>query len=95
MICNVPLPPEVPFAVMVTVPVLPPRVAVGVVVFEPLMVMMPELLELQLDATLELSETDDPEPPLDVMLIVLLEQLLQVIVIACPTETVAVPLKVL
>lgn len=93
MICSVPLPPEVPVAVMVTVPVLPPRVAVGEVALVPLTLIIAELLELQLAATLELRLTAVPDPPLEVMLIEFPEQLPQVMVIACPTSTVAVPLN--
>ena len=79
---------------MVAVPVFPPNVAVGAVVLEPLMLITDESLELQFAAALELRVTDEPVPPLVDKLMVFPEpQLLQVIVMVCPTVTVAVPLK--
>jgi len=93
VICKVPLPPEVPEAVIVAVPVVPPKVAVGAVVFDPVTVIMAELLELQFAATLEVKVILDPVPPFVAKLMEFPEQLLQVMVRACPTVTVAVPLK--
>ena len=93
MICNEPLPPEVPEAVIVAVPVVPPSVALGDVVLDPVTLIMLELLELQFAAALELKPILEPVPPLAERLTEFPEQLLQVMVIACPTVTVDVPLN--
>jgi len=62
-------------------------------VFDPVTVIMAELLELQFAATLEVKVILDPVPPFVAKLMEFPEQLLQVMVRACPTVTVAVPLK--
>jgi len=79
---------------MVAVPVLPPTVAVGAVVFDPVTLIIAELSELQLAAALEVRVTLEPLG-LVAKLIEFPLQLLQVIVMVCPTVTVAVPLKLL
>lgn len=81
-------------AVIVTVPVLPPSVAAGDVVLVPVTLMMAELLELQFAATLDVSPTLLPVPPLVVILMEFPEvQLSHVMVMACaPTVTESVPL---
>jgi hypothetical protein len=79
--------------VIVTVPVLPPSVAVGDVVLVPVMLMMAELLEVQFAATLDVNPTLVPVPPLLEILMEFPEQLSHVIVTACaPTVTLSVPL---
>jgi hypothetical protein len=78
-------------AVIVTVPVLPPRVAVGDVVLVPLMLMTLESLELQFAATFDVNPT--LELPLLLMLMEFPEQLSHVMTTACaPTVTESVPL---
>lgn len=60
---------------------VPPRVAVGEVVFDPVTLMMLELLELQFPGALELKVMLEPLPPLDERLIEFPDvQLLQVMV---------------
>lgn len=83
MICNEPLPPEVPETVIVAVPVVPPSVAVGEVVFDPVTLIMLALLELQFPGALELKVIFEPVPPLDDRLIEFPdEQLVHVTVMA-------------
>ena len=80
-------------AVIVTVPVVPPSVAVGDVVLVPVMLMMLEALELQFAATFDVNPTLVPVPPLVAMLMEFPEQLSHVMVTACaPTVTESVPL---
>lgn len=80
-------------AVIVTVPVLPPSVAVGDVVLVPVTLMTLESLELQFAMTFEVNPTLVPTPPLLVMLMEFPEQLSHVMVTACvPTVTESVPL---
>lgn len=94
LIVPVPL-PLAAVAVMVTVPVVPPRVPEPVVELVVLMLMMEELLEVQFAAMFEVKVMADPVPPFPERLIVLPEvHVLHVIVmVVAPTVTDAVPLK--
>lgn len=97
MTWSVPLPLDVPVAVIVTVPVVPPRVPAPDVELVVLMAIIEELPELQFAATEEVKLMVVPAPPFAERLMVFPDvQEVQVIVTVCaPTVTLVVPLTFL
>jgi hypothetical protein len=91
--CSDPVPlPEAAFAVIVTVPVVPPRVPVPVVLLLVLMLMMLESSELQLAATLDVKLTVVPAVAM-LMVFPEVQELQVIVIVVAPTVILAVPVK--